>query len=375
MNSLEYYGISVDALGLLMLLMLVWLVVRISNVKRSVGETRPSNHGIGEITRVPIRDERTHFPVSRPGITKKELFASVEQAVRRRTDQLEHAQSKRKAVEARDPSELGAIEVLAKATGDEKSTLTSLLSISQESSSGEVLGAILQAGSNSLASALLRSGKNLPYTMVLENCAKRVKIKTLTVSNSELEAAIITKVFSNLLQSMPESKRRALLEEMAAKHGTGITDIATASGAVVAANLSGFGLYVAASTLLGSITGAMGIALPFAAYTGMSTLISWLTGPVGWALLGGWGIKKLTDPKYDKTLPSIVMIGAIRARLISTNFRERELADRELRLARQALLDLKLEVTKIENDFRHCPAEGVIFLEDIPRIIRNEIGR
>ena len=54
---------------------------------------------------------------------------------------------------------------------------------------------------------------------------------------------------------------------------------------LTAANLSGFGVYVLATSTLGAITGAIGLTLPFAAYTGLSSVISTDLDPVGWPQL------------------------------------------------------------------------------------------
>lgn len=48
------------------------------------------------------------------------------------------------------------------------------------------------------------------------------------------------------------------------------------------ANLSGFGMYIMASTVVGGISGVLGITLPFTFYMGMSSFLSFITGPIGW---------------------------------------------------------------------------------------------
>ncbi len=57
---------------------------------------------------------------------------------------------------------------------------------------------------------------------------------------------------------------------------------------MAAAKASGFEGYLIASTVLGGLTSALGIILPFAGYMGMSQMIALAVGPVGWlALFGG----------------------------------------------------------------------------------------
>jgi hypothetical protein len=65
--------------------------------------------------------------------------------------------------------------------------------------------------------------------------------------------------------------------------------------ALMAAQLSGFGVYLLASTALGALTGAVGIAFPFAAYAAVSSAIAVAIGPVGWIGAGLFAIWALTD--------------------------------------------------------------------------------
>ena len=56
-------------------------------------------------------------------------------------------------------------------------------------------------------------------------------------------------------------------------------------GALTAAQLSGFGVYLLASTALGAITSTLGLTLPFVAYTTMSSAISVIREFMGTVLI------------------------------------------------------------------------------------------
>ncbi len=81
---------------------------------------------------------------------------------------------------------------------------------------------------------------------------------------------------------------------------------------LTAAQLSGFGVYLLASTTLGAITGAIGITLPFAVYTAMSSAIAVIIGPVGWIGAGLFAVWQLTGANYKKLIPAILFVCALR---------------------------------------------------------------
>ena len=67
-------------------------------------------------------------------------------------------------------------------------------------------------------------------------------------------------------------------------------------GALTAAQLSGFGVYLAATTALSAVSGALGFTLPFAAYTGLSQVVALTIGPVGWVVMGASALYLLGKP-------------------------------------------------------------------------------
>ena len=76
--------------------------------------------------------------------------------------------------------------------------------------------------------------------------------------------------------------------------------------------MSGFGVYLLASTVLGSLTSALGITLPFAVYVGMSQAIALILGPVGWAALAGSTLFMLNQPNWNRLTLAVVYISVLR---------------------------------------------------------------
>ncbi|WP_282071384.1 hypothetical protein [Polaribacter atrinae] len=106
-----------------------------------------------------------------------------------------------------------------------------------------------------------------------------------TLANKEKE--LFQKLFVKEFENLSELERESFIQNLE-KNGLDKSQIAslTSVTAIAAAQASGFGVYVLASSTVGAITGMLGITLPFAFYTGMSTAISVAIGPIGFLVLG-----------------------------------------------------------------------------------------
>ena len=126
------------------------------------------------------------------------------------------------------------------------------------------------------------------YKQLLEEiCTKRNLEIRGNFSVSQLEELILENKFKTYINNLGEEERKKFQEELktfASKNGIDASQIKslTTIGTLAGANFAGFGLYVMASTVVGGITSAIGLTLPFAVYTGMSSVLSVITGPVGW---------------------------------------------------------------------------------------------
>ena len=98
-----------------------------------------------------------------------------------------------------------------------------------------------------------------------------------------------SEAFRKHLENLDEDKLQSILkqaDENLKKRAQqmGISFIPAAS--VVAGELSGFGIYLATTTGLGSISSAIGVTFPWAVYQGATTVLGVMLGPIGWALAG-----------------------------------------------------------------------------------------
>lgn len=209
-----------------------------------------------------------------------------------------------------EPAEIQALRQITEAnTSEPKALLDELRSI----------------GSNGLAQfvrVFTRSDPdevNVPYQVLLQDACKHLGVKGSRASTDYgLELALQKKAFERLVNSMPAAEReRFLVEFSASTREPSLGKEAIVGGSLVAANLSGFGLYLASSTALGAITSAIGVTLPFAVYTGMSSTLAVLIGPVGWVALGAWLVHKLGRPDPKKVIAGTLLIANVRQRLIA----------------------------------------------------------
>lgn len=130
--------------------------------------------------------------------------------------------------------------------------------------------------------------KPLNYSQFIEKIASANNEKidfSQGVVNAEKE--LYLNLFQQEFEKLTEEEKENIYKELE-KAGLDKSQIKSLSGitALGAAQLSGFGIYLLASSTLGAITSVLGITLPFAFYTGMSSVISFVIGPVGFLVMG-----------------------------------------------------------------------------------------
>jgi len=207
-----------------------------------------------------------------------------------------------------------ADELLDHANLPEKESIAVFLGLPSSTTSRDLVSHICAAGSHSLASWL--RGHDVKYTEIAQDVASKVgvkKVRHLPAHVAEKEAVVAA--LNYVLANAAPDQRNQILAELGQQQGTSMKGMVGVSGGLVAAHLSGFALYTAASSTLAAVAGVAGVTLPFAAFTTMSTVLSIATGPVGWGVLGGWAIYKLGGADFKKTLPCVLSVAAIRARL------------------------------------------------------------
>lgn len=236
-------------------------------------------------------------------------------------------------------SQMPAEVVLQHASQDERRNLASVLHIPPDTGPEELIHTLRKAGSHSVAT-FARGGTPVGYEEVASDVARKLGAKRpLTFdSQAELEGLAVKAALDTVLANASAQQREELVAEIAKAQATSPVGLIAASGGLVLANLSGFGLYLAASTSLAAISGAVGVTLPFAVYSGLSSVLAVATGPVGWAVLACAAVYQFGGTNYKKTIPAVLVVAASRSRLRAEQ--EGELS--ELARKRKAL-DLRSE--------------------------------
>ena len=165
----------------------------------------------------------------------------------------------------------------------------------------------------------LCGGSEPSYSQIVCQVAEKLEIEHLGVKVEDLEVEIARKVFQTVWDKMAPDQKMAMEAELrrAAQEfdkGGALAGSASIFTALTAAQLSGFGIYLLASTALGILTSVIGVTLPFVVYTTMSSAIAVIIGPVGWIGAGLFAIWKLTDANYKRLIPAILYVSALRAK-------------------------------------------------------------
>lgn len=161
------------------------------------------------------------------------------------------------------------------------------------------------------------------YDDLLVGACKHVGAFDEAASLQEHEAFLLDAIILGAVQRMTPRERRKFFETpidpsaVAKADGVAGADFVGPAATLAllgAAQATGFGVYLAATTALGLLTHAVGVTLPFAVYSGVTSTIAFLIGPVGWLTAGVWGAWKLTATEWKSLTPALVYIICVNTR-------------------------------------------------------------
>lgn len=208
--------------------------------------------------------------------------------------------------------------------------IVSLATEEQRQNLAEMTHSILGCSPETLCDHIryLRGGSigQLFYTaswkQVVTDVADHVKINWLEVlrdrtwddlSAQEIEDAVVVRQFQNMLEQLtPEQRQQVLMDLRRENDDPHFAGLLLGGGAMLAAKMSGFGVYLLASTTLGSLTGALGLTLPFGVYMGVSQTLALILGPVGWVGLAGGVLFSLNQPNWNRLGLAVLYISTLR---------------------------------------------------------------
>ncbi|MBW4482645.1 MAG: hypothetical protein KME14_08890 [Tildeniella torsiva UHER 1998/13D] len=133
------------------------------------------------------------------------------------------------------------------------------------------------------------------------------------LSTQEIEVAVVAKLFHAMFDQLsPEQQQKVVMEIQRESDDPRLESFLFGGGAMAAAKVSGFGVYLMASTVLGGLTNALGLTLPFAVYMGMSQAIALVLGAVGWAVLAGGIVWTLNQPNWERLTLGVIYVSLLR---------------------------------------------------------------
>jgi hypothetical protein len=238
--------------------------------------------------------------------------------------------------------------------------------------------------------------KQLTYNQVLD---KLIRKKNLIIDSTDTiqqkEEKILLYKFKKFVDNLsPEEKEKFETEIQKYTKENGISkDQALSVGAIstlTIANLSGFGLYLMASTIVGGLTSILGITLPFVFYTSMSSVLSIITGPVGWTVGLGYiaytfrndnfesasskimnytaGVKNTVIGNVDHTMLAVSFITSSRIILKEENIKRRESFEKNKQNLNNKVKDLKsnnLDLIKQIEESKNILARNKTEIENL----------
>lgn len=177
--------------------------------------------------------------------------------------------------------------------------------------------------------------KSKSYEDIVKELAGKLEIPK-NGSVAEIESNICQKVLKLIEENMTPEQRKKIDEEieravkkLGFKGSLNKKAIIAAGGYfafLTTAQLSGFGIYLLSTTLLGMVSHAIGITLPFVVYTSLTKAISLIIGPAGW-IIGGliFLTNLLKQPEYEILIPAIAYIRLLREKYFGEAARKRNL--------------------------------------------------
>lgn len=175
-------------------------------------------------------------------------------------------------------------------------------------------GADAGAGAGAGAVSPSRPPPAPTYRQLVSGLAESLDVFEPELDLELVEKYVIYTVMAECLQRMSPAQRVRFFEEsidVSAVLGDGIVPSGlrgplTTLSALGLANGAGQGIYLAAATVLGMMTHALGISLPAAVTAGLTSTAAFVIGPAGWLAAGGWLAWRMTGPDW-KVLAPVVM--------------------------------------------------------------------
>ena len=231
-----------------------------------------------------------------------------------------------------------------------------------------IAGELQEFGGNSFANLFRRNG--VKYDEVLSDVLDKIKVsynKSSHIINKE--DALIEKIFSDMLEDMPEEKKMELVKDMDLKV-TGFGNQAIMAAVQAGIRAGGFLSYQITVIVANYIARLLlGRGLTLATNTALTKGLSLFIGPIGWAVTGVWTAFDIIGPAMRVTLTACVIVAFLRkttlleTKKMKKNMKKKKKWKKILLSKKKKFLKELLKKYRSEN-----PKEEINLEEEIKRI-------
>ena len=182
----------------------------------------------------------------------------------------------------------------------------------------ELIASELQCyGANTLTT-VFRGGKGVLYREVLTDVCEKMKVKWLkTESIAVIEMHLLEKILVESTENLSFKERQDLVKELGLET-TNFSKQAIAIALQSTIKIGTIASYELATIVANSIMKTMlGRGLTIAGSTALTRVAGVMTGPIGWIVTGAWTVVDIAGPAYRVTIPSVIQIAFMRAKLKS----------------------------------------------------------
>lgn len=170
-------------------------------------------------------------------------------------------------------------------------------------------------GANSVAT-ILRGGEGVPYKEILTDVCDKLDVNyNSNASVDVIEMNLLMKILTDSMENMTPEQFREMVKDLDLKT-TDFSKQAVIAALQAGVRFSGFAAYQVALLVANAVAKAVvGRGLNLAVNAGLTRMMGLVAGPIGWALTAIWTLLDISGPAYRVTMPCVVQIAFLRAKL------------------------------------------------------------
>lgn len=180
----------------------------------------------------------------------------------------------------------------------------------------DLIAAEIQCYGANTFMTIFRGGKGVLYKEILCDVCDKIKVNYNKNADTELiEMNLLMKILTDSMEKMSPDELREIVEELNLKTTTFTKEQVTVA-LQIAIKMGGFASYKIALIVANAVAKFLfGRGLSFAANATLARTMSIFAGPIGWVITGLWTAIDIAGPAYRITIPTIIQVAFLRAKL------------------------------------------------------------